>query len=213
MPLFTSFMRRVFISLLVAGIFGVLLCAGTARAQTWTEIGDAGELPATAQITSGSGALTEIDGGLSNTSDVDMYCIRVTDPASFRARLGCLVITGPDIRLFNATGVGVSANFLCQAGDKFVSGAFATTAGTYYLAVCYRGREAFAGPNAIWLATNTSEHAPDGPGAAGIVSGWGGTGNVQPINPYQILLTGSTFCDTATPARIGSWGRIKILYH
>lgn len=213
MSLSAPFMRRFRTTLLAAGVFGALLTAGTARAQIWTEIGDAGELPATAQVTAGSGPLTEIDGGLSNESDVDMYCIRVADPLSFFANLLCVAIQGPDIRLFKASGVGASANFLCQGGAKFVSGAFATTAGTYYLAVCYRGREAFAGLNAIWLATNLAEHAPDGPGAAGVVSGWGGAGILQPINPYRVVLTGAAFCDAATASRATSWGRIKFLYH
>ncbi len=98
---------------IVASWIAVCLIVPAALAQTWNESPDAGELPGTAQITVGTGALSEIDGGLLDVSDVDMYCIRVTDPPTFRARLQCVVISGPDIRLFNASGVGVSANFLC----------------------------------------------------------------------------------------------------
>ena len=208
----TPFHHRFITALFAIGMVGALLGAGTARAQTWLESGDAPELPATAQVTSGTGPLTEIDGNLLDDADVDMYCIKVTDPLSFFAQLQCVIIQGPDIRLFNAGGVGASANFLCQASAKYVSGAFANTAGTYYLAVCYRGKEAFAGPDAIWLASNLAEHAPDGPGAAGVVNGWGGIGLQAPINPYRIFLSGATFCDNATPTHARSWGALKLIY-
>ena len=51
------------------------------NAQTWTEVG-AGDLPATAEVPAGIGALNQIDGFL-DPDDVDMYKIRVSDPANF----------------------------------------------------------------------------------------------------------------------------------
>ncbi len=197
---------------LLTALATALLLACSAAAQTWTETGDAGNLPATAQTTTGLGALTTINGSLASASDVDMYCIRVVNPPLFRARLQCVVIQGPDIWLFKANGQGLSANFLCQAGDKQVTGAFATTTGIYYLAVSYRGVAPSSASGAIWLPSNLAEHAPDGPGAAGAVTSWTGTGILQPINPYTIFLAGAEFCDAETPARGVAWGTLKVRY-
>lgn len=189
-----------------------LAIASTASAQTWNETGEAGEFPGTAQITVGAGAITEINGNLATAADVDMYCIRVTNPAAFLASLQCVLIQGPDLRIFNSLGHGVSANHSCQGGMKFVSGAFATTVGTYYLTVTFRGREPFVGLNAIWLSSNLSEHAPNGPGAGAPVNSWLGNGSVQPLNPYRIVLSGAAFCDDATPTMSESWGALKLIY-
>jgi hypothetical protein len=204
--------RPTALAALFTALVAVTLMAAPASAQTWNESGDAGDLPASAQATTGVGPLTTINGSLASAQDVDMYCIRVVDPPTFVARLQCVVIQGPDIWLFNSAGQGVSANFLCQAGDKRVSGTFATTAGLYYVAVSYRGVAPDAAAGAIWLPGNTAEHAPDGSGAGGVVVGWSGTGNVQPLNPYRIVLTGAEFCDAATPARRSAWGTLKLLY-
>jgi hypothetical protein len=61
----------------------------SAGAQTWDETanggGDAGDLPATAQVVSGSGPLTAITGAISSSTDVDMFQILICDPAAFKA--------------------------------------------------------------------------------------------------------------------------------
>src|SRR5437016_4480378 len=71
------------VQLIAAGfaLTATLAFASRAHAQTWNEAGDAGDLPATAQVTTGAGALTSIHGNLASPSDVDMYCIHVPDPA------------------------------------------------------------------------------------------------------------------------------------
>ena len=60
----------------------------SAGATTWDESanggGDAGDLPATAQVVLGSGPLTAITGNL-GASDVDMYQILISDPVNFAA--------------------------------------------------------------------------------------------------------------------------------
>ena len=54
---------------------------------TWTEVGDAGDLPGTAQTTVGVGLtdLTDIFGTISSSSDQDMYLINIDNPAAFSA--------------------------------------------------------------------------------------------------------------------------------
>jgi hypothetical protein len=183
-----------------------------ASAQTWNEIGDAGSLPATAQVTVGSGGLASLNGNLASASDVDMYCFKIAGASTFLARLQCVAIQGPNLWLFDATGKGVAANSFCQGGDKRVTNAFMTGAGTYYVAVSFDGVNPFSGANPIWIPNNVPERAPDGAGAAGAVTSWQGTGNVQPLNPYTILFTSATFCDSPTADDAGTWGRLKQLY-
>jgi hypothetical protein len=189
----------------------VLLARG-ASAQVWNEVGDAGDLPGTAQSTLGAGPLTTINGNLGSDSDVDMYCIQVTDPTLFSAGLGCVVIQGPHIWLFNSAGKGVAATSICQLGLQNIPTGFAVVPGTYYVAVSFDGVAPLSGANAIWLPAYVNARAPDGPGAAGAVTSWSGTPNVQPINPYQIVLQGATFCGDATPVHANSWGALKQHY-
>ena len=81
--------------LLKAGSAGTLLLALTASATAsgpkWTEMGDAGSLPAGAQTTMGVGPLSFINGGLGMSmlfGDIDfedMFLINIVDPMNFRA--------------------------------------------------------------------------------------------------------------------------------
>jgi hypothetical protein len=192
---------------------GLVSLAAPASAQVWNEAGDAGPLPATAQATLGSGALTSITGTLPSATDVDMYCITVTDPASFYACLTCVVIQSPDLYLFDATGKGLAVAQICAGSCKQITPSFVGGAGTYYLAVAQYGSLAFAGPDLIWLSNTTFARAPDGPGAANAITSWGGSPQfATPIN-YQINLSGASFCSGATPTHVNSWGSLKLHYH
>jgi hypothetical protein len=179
----------------------------------WTETGDAGPLPATAQSTAGAGFLTEIDGTLQGPDDVDLYCIHVTDVAGFVANLQCVVIQGPDLWLFDpVTGKGVAATQLCASGAKSMNGALLSGTGTYLIGVSYDQYYPFNGPLQLWAYNYTPQRAPDGPGAALPVTSWTGIVNVQPINPYKILLQGVQFCEGPVPAANASWGSVKSIY-
>ena len=68
------------LSFLMALLFLSIFPAGPALAQNWAEVGDAGPLPGSSQNTAG-GAISSISGTLTSDADIDMYCIRVTDPA------------------------------------------------------------------------------------------------------------------------------------
>jgi len=205
--------RPRFLLAVVTPLVVQLGLAAGALAQTWNETGDAGPLPGTAQITVGTGALTTINGTLDSPSDVDMYCIQVQAPtASFLARLLCVVIQGPNNWLFDATGKGVAANSMCAAGDKRILGTFVLAPGKYYVAVSFDGVNPFSGADPIWVPANAGERAPDGAGAAGAVTSWQGSGNVQPINPYQILLSSVEACAAPVPAAALTWGLLKAIY-
>lgn len=67
----------------------------------------------TAQNTSGAGSLNNIVGTLSTDADIDMYCIRIVDEASFYARNSCLAFADPDLWLFTPSSMGVTHNESC----------------------------------------------------------------------------------------------------
>jgi hypothetical protein len=82
----------------------------SAGATTWDETanggGDAGDLPATAQVVLGSGPLTRITGSIGTGGDVDMFAILITDPANFYAHTGTSPDTNFDtkLHLFDSNG-------------------------------------------------------------------------------------------------------------
>jgi hypothetical protein len=197
----------------LTALAGVLSLAAPASAQVWTEFGDAGSLPATAQTPVGAGALTTITGTLPVDADVDMYCIHVTDPANFNATLNCATIQSTDLYLFDGTGKGLALAQICAAGAKTIGASFVTTAGTYYIAVAPYGALAYAGLDLIWVTGSTYARVPDGPGAANAVTSWGGTPHADAVIPgYQINLSGVGFCSAPVPVRPRTWGTLKSLY-
>jgi hypothetical protein len=100
----------------VAAAFLAAVCS-PGEGASWTEIGDAGQQPATAQAVLGVGLLDTITGVIGNEGlDVDMYRIWVTSTAStrsFSARVeipsGGNLLLDPQLFLFTAAGVGVYA--------------------------------------------------------------------------------------------------------
>ena len=73
-------MRNALISAVVA--VQILFLGGPAGAGSFTEVGDAGNTPAAAQSTSGTGSLDTIFGTLSPDTDTDVFKIFVADPSS-----------------------------------------------------------------------------------------------------------------------------------
>ena len=133
----------------VSIVFSLALSGTPARAQSWNEVGDAGDTPGTAQFTAGNGALNQILGTIPSATDVDMYCIRVTNWASFSACLLCAANADEDIWLFDGSGKGVVAAQLCQGGCKGLSNAFVPGNGLYYLAISAHGLLPYAGSDPI----------------------------------------------------------------
>jgi hypothetical protein len=141
--------------LLSAGL--VLLAAAPARATAWTEAGDAGELPVTAQDTTGAGSVDSISGNLSwgggATSGgedisldlgggggatsltapddfIDMYQIHLDGDF----RVSSTGAMGARLFLFDGEGRGiVSSAPTVLGGDPSLSGS--VDSGAYYLAI------------------------------------------------------------------------------
>jgi hypothetical protein len=203
--------------LAAVALLALSLAVAPAHAQIWTESPDAGDLVPTAQVTAGVGALTQIQGFLAAPTDVDVYCVRLaTPPPALAALIGlnCAVIQGPNVWLFDAAGNGIGSNNTCSGGSKqIITPNTGLSAGNYYVAVSYYDYDPQSVSGAIWQPGPPFWRAPDGPGAAGTLTGWAGNPNVQPLNPYQVFLNpGFTFCESATVTSSRTWGTLKIRY-
>lgn len=195
---------------LLVGVAGLALAA-SAQAQIWTEVGDAGDLPGTAQVTNGVGALLGISGSyLAN--DVDLYAIKIVDPANF----GATVTSGGDSQLwlFSMAGAGIAHNDDSPAGgllsrllgsDLFTSG---TTTGLtlasqlvagdcYLLGVSRYNRDARDGAALAMFANSPFNGIHGVVAGAGLLASWTGT---TVTGPYTIDLRGTEYCIPAPGA-------------
>jgi hypothetical protein len=172
----------------------------------WNEIG-AGSLPASAEETVGSGELTQINGQLVYDGDaaawaVDLYQIKVVNPAAFSART--IVVDGtnmsdPALYLFDAAGSGVYMNndnglidfqATLPAGNPFGP----VSSGRYYLAIAWGFSDALSFDSIFSLdqfLDPTGVYGPTGPGGAAPLAAWNpaGPGNFDLPSAYTINFT------------------------
>lgn len=193
----------------------IALSANVALADVWAEIGDAGDLPATAQIPTGNDPLTAITGTILAGGDADMYCISIETPTAFSASTCFVTSIDTQLWIFAEDGTGISYNDDDPGGcglQSTVTGTFILNPGSYYLAVSTYDWDALDGSgNEIWSDTPFNvERQPDGPGAPGPVAGWGGSSFSD--GAYQIELTGAGFCGV-TATEESSWSTFKSLYN
>ncbi len=162
----------------------------------WEEIadggGDAGDLPATALIPSGTDPFTSLGGTVETGSDVDMFLINICDEASFVATtVGTGTAFDTMLWLFNTDGTGVVANDDSQGTlQSTLTSNFVNSNGNYYLAIDRFFVRAVDATGAF-LWTTTAEAPPSNPNP---VAGWAGTGFNG--NPYRIALSGVCFADS-----------------
>jgi hypothetical protein len=188
----------------------------SAGAQTWDEFanggGDAGDLPATAQVVLGSGPLTAITGNL-GANDVDMYQIIICDPLNFEATTVGGATFDTQLWLFDLNGNGVLHNdddpstpgvlqSRIGVGAGLVNGTIPWStwqpvnlpAGLYYIAISRYDRDPRNAANAlIWNnAPFRQQRTPDGPGADNpVVTNWSGA--TAAGGAYTIFLQGACF--------------------
>jgi len=167
-----------------------------------SEVGDAGNLPGTAQDPGGVGPLTSI-AGAGGGGDEDMYRICITNPSAFSATTVAMATFDTQLFLFDSTGRGVYSNddvsptleSLLPAGDVNSP----TAVGIYFLAINSFDNEA---QNAGGLIFNnigfTTVNGPTGPGGANPITSWNGGGG--PGGLYAIVLTGSAATSSCAPA-------------
>lgn len=180
-----------------AAVLVLLLSAARATAQviTWKEDGDAGSLPSAAQVTVGYSCLQAITGTFSANNDVDMYEIQIPDSAVLSISVQCTVNSDPDLWLFDQNGLGVAANATCAAGSETILDTFVASPGIYYIAIAADLMEPYADSDPIWASGTTGEHAADGTGSAGAVTGWVDSGAQVASSAYTITFAGVEFSD------------------
>ncbi len=180
----------------------VLALAGpTARAATvFSEQGDAGQLVGTAQTTVGPGSLSGILGSLLGVDDIDLYLLRINDPAAFSATTVApgTEVVDTQLFLFTSTGLGLAA-----AGDAgpletnatFPAGSLAAlTPGVYLLGVAQFDDVPQSAAGLIFPALapfDPAVHLPTGPGGTMPLIAWSVDQFSEPLTGYEIVLTGA----------------------
>jgi hypothetical protein len=185
-------MRRLLF--LAAALLAAATFAGAAVADVWVEVGDAGDLPASAQVPFGTDPLDAIVGFVSD-SDADMYCLFLPDPAAFSATTVGLAAFDTQLFLFDALGLGVIGND-DDADDGVQStlppgSAAASPPGTHYLAISGFDHDPVSPGGEIFTDGFPGLQTPTGPGGPGPITGYAGTGG---SGTYTIALTGALFC-------------------
>jgi hypothetical protein len=156
--------------------------------------GDAGDLPATAQLvtlpdqTPCQSPVTRIRGD-NGASDVDMYVICITDPANFVASTVGTTTWDTQLWLFRCDGTGVVANDDYSGLQSRIDNTpnCIQEAGTYLLAISRYNRDAVdANNNPLWSSGALSCASNPNP-----IAGW--TGTTSAGGRYVISLQGAYF--------------------
>jgi len=216
---------------LMAGVatLGMLsgIGVGTAGAAVLVEVGDAGDLPGTAQSSEGvepfGTPLDAITGEITDGFDNDMFKIHISDPANFSATTTNGGTTVPDtmLYLFDENGLGVLANDDTDATTNFTSTLSAGSltgnpAGVYYIAVSVLFNSPLSSSGDIFdqleLVATTLTISANGAGAGAPINAWDNapfafTGPED----YQIDLTGATFVSDVPPVPSLSNASILVL--
>ena len=174
--------------IIIFAVMGLIVTSPDAIAN-WTEIGDAGNLPGTAQVVAGSGPLDTIFGTLDDGPDIDMYKIIISEPGVFSAIAnpdGTHLSWDNDAQMF----VFDNAGFLVAKDDDDGSGR---------LPAIQAGELTGHSPGAYYLAFDLYNIYPyDDP-----ITSWTGSPYPSQTGPYQIDLTGAEAEDvgvSSTPA-------------
>lgn len=190
-------------SALLGAALALLLDVESAAAVIWTEVADAGRLPATAQVTTGSGQLDEINGELRDLREIDMYAILISDPLAFSAATvdSPLNVSDPQLFLFDAAGLGVYMNDDAAGSQSALPAAHPLgpiAAGIYYLAIGRWDNEPLSAIGRVF-ADGAGTNGPDALGGAVPVESWNDdvVGRIDEPGSYRITLTGSAVAAAA----------------
>lgn len=190
-----------------------LLCA-PAAAQIWEEQAnggdDAGQYPPDAQFTIGQGPLSLIGGLISSPdTDMDMYCIFITDPASFSATYSesSKPLRNYALWLFDATGRPIAhARDSSFPYSVTIDDTHVPSSGQYFLAIGPQCAFPVDGANTPLFPLIVDGQTGGNP-IAGSISLWGlvgcGDGGV-----YGVSLTGTEACLpplVGGPSDLGPW--------
>ena len=205
----------------VLALVGLML-APRVRAVTYQEVGDAGDLPGTAQaITGTSGTpLTQISGMLAltnNTSDSDMFEIDISNTSTFAVSMPAARGTNnfdSQLMIFNAAGKGVFGDDDAASGSPQAAIPAGTLAslptGLYYVLVSGSGRYAVNSsaalifPNYTDGVTNPPHTVAPNNAAAAVITGY--TGYSSEAGNYALTLAGAQVVPVPEPGTVGVLG-------
>jgi Bacterial pre-peptidase C-terminal domain len=171
-----------------------------------TEVGDAGDLPATAQDLGAETALDSIAGTIENETDRDMYRVCLTGGGSFSA--STVEGTAIDTQLFllddggravyaNDDAPGVVGQSELPAADPLTPSA----AGVYYLAITRYNQDPLTADGSRLFADVVFTTGPVSSDPAAAITGWS-AGRTGTTGTYTIFLSGVAPCplpDTTAP--------------
>lgn len=185
---------------------------------------DAGDMPATANLTRGAGGLNKITGQFVRTDDADMYCINILNPAAFSATTVGGTSADTNLSLFTLSGVALAFNDNTSTSvrQSTLTGLFVPAPGLYLLAVSRNdvgfgaatytrpldslGNLIFDGPpQGSTVGNRVGEFAPLVPGTS--IAGWETASGFQLFNTnYNIFLTGADYHLVPAPGSMALLG-------
>ena len=187
------------------------LATATLDAQTYTELGDAGQTLGTAQNTGvvGGQTLNTVFGTIGTAGDADLFRITLNAPTTFSATTTFGGTTTLDTALFLFNNLGqaiytnddVSGSSLQSTLPGGTSFTMSLAAGTYYIAISLSGNEPINLNGQLLFAAyiNGSSSSVRG-AAAGVnpstMSGFNGATSFAETGAYRIDFTGTS---TAVP--------------
>lgn len=143
---------------ITATLAAALLFTASAQALAYTEVGDAGQTMATAQVTSGSGPLSSINGMLaSQYNDSDMFRIHL-DGGAFSATTVGSYVGDPMLHLYDISGTR-----LLFDDDSYQNGSWTLqslisssniAAGDYFLAISRYSNGYLYNDASMWSEAN-----------------------------------------------------------
>lgn len=197
-----------------ASFLALSLLVNPAHAVNWDEVGDAGDVLATAQEAVGDGRLRNIYGSISTNADVDLYKIFIADPTTFSASVTSTTGNFDSVlALFNSGGYGVYGNDDAKLGSSdagLPAGSLLgpQAPGWYHLAVFGLDTTPTSGNGFTpdhYIAPNTSSPftaviSASGPGGASPLTGWAPVPLVATLNEdYRIRLSGVSVSPVPEP--------------
>ncbi len=182
-------------------LVALLALAFPARAQIWTEVGDAGQLVTTAQQVQ-VGALAPVNtisGNIALLADVDLYLIFIPNPALFSATTAGQIGTLTDTQLFLFTDIGFGVRF----NDDVIAANLRSTIpvgslagfqpGHYLLGIsAFNNDPVSPGGQDIFPDTKVGVFGATGAGGGPPLSGGVLTPGTGATGTYNIALTGAT---------------------
>ncbi len=189
-------------SFLLALCGALVLTALPLQAQTYNEIGDAGQTIGTAQnsgLTVGSSAVS-IFGTIGSAMDADLFQITITAPMNFTASTMGGSILDTALFLFNASGMAIYTNDDASGASlqSFLPGGTPFTmtlaAGTYYIGISLSGNEPVNSNGQLLFAPYIGGDSTSVRGAApGInpstLANFNGAASFSEMGAYRIDLT------------------------